>query len=207
MPFNSLIMTCLHSGTSYGESGCDVRIVPTRGAAETILLFVTDDQSNKRSTIRQALGMRTGDALCDCIYLYIQGNQQTLCFVELKGADVARAVEQVINTKRHLMHALERAHPSYKGPLQQFKWEAYIRLCGGIPPGMVAVRLTVIVPDVARFTAEIRVCSGSTNRLITVKRTATPGIKPYSNALKQHFEAFAFSRESDIGKFLRKSAA
>ena len=123
MPFNTLLLTCLHPGTSFGE--VHNRVSVQQKSDEPILFFVTDDQSNSVSTLRSDLKM--GGAVCDLVIFYAQGNKKTLCLVELKGSDLEQAVEQIINTYQHLKRTLKQPHRRLIG------WKAYIQISGSIP--------------------------------------------------------------------------
>jgi len=127
MPFNTLLLTCLKSGKSFGESGARVSVSrPKRSdSKETVLFFSIDDQSDEKSTLRDDLGV--AGALCDLVVFYApeNGDKKVLCLVELKGKDIKHAVEQVTNTCRSLKNNFNKIHS------QQITWKAYILTTGG----------------------------------------------------------------------------
>ncbi len=123
MPFNTLLLTCLIHGTRFGEQGATVSIKPKSG--ETILFFSVDDQSNEGCGLRK-MGMQ--GALCDLVIFFDNaGEKKTLCMVELKGSDLKRAIEQVINTRDFLKNNLPT------GLRQHVVWKACILLTGKSP--------------------------------------------------------------------------
>ncbi len=99
MPFNTLLLTCLKSGKSFGEGKARVSVSRPKEYAskETVIFFSTDDQSNEKSTLRDDLGVN--GALCDLVVFYApdNGDKKVLCLVELKGKNIKPAVEQVTN--------------------------------------------------------------------------------------------------------------
>ncbi len=123
MPFNSLILTSLHSGTSFSEARNRVSL--QRRSNETILFFSTDEQSNPHCTLRQDLDIPGG--VCDLVVFYAQGNRKIVCLVELKGSDLKRAVEQVTNMYENLRRPLKQTH------LQLIEWKVYICMSGAVP--------------------------------------------------------------------------
>ena len=130
MPFNTLLLTCLKSGKSFGESGARVSVSrPKKHASkETVLFFSIDDQSDEKSTLRDDLGVE--EALCDLVVFYApeNGDKKVLCLVELKGKNIKHAVEQVTNTCRSLKNNFNN-----KTHIQQITWKAYILTTGGAP--------------------------------------------------------------------------
>ncbi len=99
MPFNTLLLTgCLLTGkTSFKENGVEIKVIPQSG--ETILFFSIDEQSNPSCKLRQVLNIdQQNMKICDLIVFYGKGNDRVICFVELKGGDLQRAVEQIRNT-------------------------------------------------------------------------------------------------------------
>ena len=128
MPFNTLLLTCLKSGKSFGESGARVSVSRPNiyDSKETVLFFSIDDQSDEKSTLRDDLGLE--GALCDLVVFYApdSGDKKVLCLVELKGKDIKHAVEQVTNTCRSLKNNFNN-----KTHIQQITWKAYILTTGG----------------------------------------------------------------------------
>ncbi len=107
MPFNTLLLNFLMSGTSFSESGGRVRVKPK--SKETILFFRIDDPK-KRDLLKI-----TGK-ICDLIVFYGCDDTKTTCLVELKRGEIGDAIEQIINT--------------YKTLYQQFSPAIEIRLNG-----------------------------------------------------------------------------
>ncbi len=121
MPLNTLLLSCLVPGTSYGESGTGARVSIQAETRETILFFATDNNQ-----IRQLLGI--SGPVCDLVVFYDNEQQQKiLCMVELKGSDLKQAVEQVVNTRDVLAKKLD-------AKLQKFVvWKAYVLMTGTVP--------------------------------------------------------------------------
>jgi hypothetical protein len=122
MPFNTLLLTSLHHGTSASESGITVNAEPQRG--ETILFFRTDN-----SIVRQNLNMTK---VCDYLVFYARKNEQkkVLCFVEMKGTRLEDATEQIIKSYQHINELLRSS--SFQ-QLQYILWKAYICTDGQAP--------------------------------------------------------------------------
>ncbi|MDJ0735259.1 MAG: hypothetical protein QNJ47_14575 [Nostocaceae cyanobacterium] len=107
MPFNTLLLTgCFLPGkTSFKENGVEIKVQPESG--ETILFFSIDEQSNPSCKLRQVLKIdRQNMKICDLIVFYGKDNHRVICFVELKGSDLERAVEQVENKYKSLTNIL-----------------------------------------------------------------------------------------------------
>lgn len=123
MPFNTLLLNCLKSGTSFSENGVGVSIRPQSN--ETTLFFSIDEQSNPNSTFRKDLSINGG--LCDLIIFHVEHNidERVFCFVELKGGDTKHAVEQVINTFDAV-----KAKINKDKMFNDVKWKAYVLTTG-----------------------------------------------------------------------------
>jgi hypothetical protein len=164
LPFNTLILTCLHRGTSYSEKGIDVKIEPRTD--EMVLFFIIDDQSNPKSKLRQNLEIE--GSICDLLVYcaFRNSDEKIICLVELKGNDIDKAVRQIINT----YESFKKRYSDLQNLKQQLKpitWKAYIRLGGSAP--------------------------------IRIKDQNRASLKSALNNNKN----FKFSRENDIGNFLR----
>jgi hypothetical protein len=113
---------CLIRGTSFAESGVRVYVNPQ--SEEKVHFFVLDDQANPDCTLRQDLEM--SGRICDILVSYArQGKNKTiLCLVELKGKNLERAAEQVVNTCRYLWSYLEKQleHSAFR----KIEWTAYL---------------------------------------------------------------------------------
>ncbi len=129
MPFNTLLSTCLLSGTHFTESGKTVSL--QRQSHETVLFFSIDDQSNPACALRRNLNL-TGP-ICDLLIFRAAFTRDgtlrstALCLVELKGGDVRKALKQVENTYRFLCRSLPQSLRS------NLVWKAYVLLYGGSP--------------------------------------------------------------------------
>ncbi|MGM3306696.1 hypothetical protein ACSQ6I_12110 [Anabaena sp. WFMT] len=113
MPFNTLLLSCclLPGKTSHKEDGVEVSLQPASG--ETVLFFHIDEKSNPNCKFRQLLGLdQEGMKICDLIVFYAKESQRIICFVELKGGDIKKAKEQVINTSTYFNKALKKSDPS-----------------------------------------------------------------------------------------------
>ncbi|MFP5273553.1 hypothetical protein [Coleofasciculus sp.] len=129
MPFNTLLLTeCFLPGqTHYKESGVEISLQPESG--ETVLFFSIDDQSNPNCKFRQLLGIdKDNQNICDLIVFYAKDNQRMICFVELKGSDLGRAVKQVCNTDKFLRQKLNES-----SSFSNLTAKAFIKLKGSIP--------------------------------------------------------------------------
>ena len=109
MPLDTLrqlLRNCLIHGTSFTESGVRVYVNPQSG--EKVRFYVLDEQSNPDCTLRQDLEM--SGRICDILVSYTrQGKSRAiLCLVELKGRNLERAAEQIVNTCRYLWSYLEQ---------------------------------------------------------------------------------------------------
>jgi hypothetical protein len=119
--FDTLLFTgCLLPGkTCFSEQGKSVSVIPQSG--ETVLFFSID---NPNCELRQLIGLdRAGEAICDLLVFYAIGDKRTICFVELKGKDLEKAVEQVVNTHNKLKSKLK----------QKFASKAFIVFGGSVP--------------------------------------------------------------------------
>ena len=91
---------CKIAGTSCAEFGTGKRVSMRASRGELVEVFHVDDNSNPSCTLRSEIDL--SGRICDCIFHYEyevgKGAKYILCFVELKGRDVSRAVEQLINT-------------------------------------------------------------------------------------------------------------
>ena len=126
MPFNSLLLVSLVAETHFSESG--VRVKMTQEAGEKVLFFKMDQKAVRDS-------LHIDGHLCDGLVFYYRGNEKTCCFVELKGNKLDTAVEQVINTCRHLKDEVKASlgRMDCQLLLKQISWKAYICSRGAIP--------------------------------------------------------------------------
>ena len=131
MPFNTLLLTCLIPGTSVSEHGGRVSVEPQSG--EVVLFFVVDDQTNPDSTLRQDLGIV--GAICDCVVYYVKGDKKVLGLVELKGSNLDRALDQIMNTFQCLRQSLRACtlRRDCRPCFLQIDWRAYVHIHGSAP--------------------------------------------------------------------------
>lgn len=133
MCFNTLLLSgCFLPGTtSFTEKGTTVSAQPERD--ETILFFSIDEQSNSSCKLRKILGMdRAGIKICDLLVFYARSDERLLCFVELKGKDSGRAVEQVVSTYKYFKEFLNKS-PQESSLMIKIKAKAFIKLSGSAP--------------------------------------------------------------------------
>jgi serine/threonine protein kinase len=125
LPLNTMALTCLIHGSSYGEEGSRVRVIPERGSNETVLFFVIDDKANEASSFRQ--DMKLEGKICDLIIFFSdkKRHEKILCLVELKRGDEDDSVEKIINTRNALMSKFDKGH------LKRIKLKAYVHTMGG----------------------------------------------------------------------------
>ena len=131
MPFNTLMLTCLSQKTSFRESGATVSVAKQSG--ETILLFVLDPQSNHESTV--VLDLPLDGPICDLAFYYATSSVKRVCLVELKGADINHALDQLINTKEKIEQALDNARrgKGWRRHAAAIEWLGYVRAHGSSP--------------------------------------------------------------------------
>ena len=132
MPFNTLLLTCLHRGTSFSENGKDIRVDPLPD--EIFAFFIIDDQSNPKSKVREEFGI-TGE-ICDLlVFRALKNNdKKIICLVELKGNNIDKAIDQVMNTYKFFGTKVSQMKlKNAKEILDSITWKAYIRLGGSAP--------------------------------------------------------------------------
>lgn len=136
MPFNTLLLTCLKHGTSFQDPDPGARgkvsIVP--GPGETILFFPIDDQQQRNAPclMRQELGL-SKKPVCDLLVFFANESKEiALCLVELKGRDVAHAVEQIKETYAALNELAARSSISPR-LWERVHLKGYILMHGSMP--------------------------------------------------------------------------
>src|SRR5438034_267740 len=93
MPFNTLLLTSLVSGTSVVESGVTARV--ERQSGEQILFFALDNAAVRKD-------LKIVGEICDYLVFYVREEQKTrraqkvFCLLELKGKDIKHAVDQIV---------------------------------------------------------------------------------------------------------------
>lgn len=103
---------------------------------EKVIFFNTDEQSNPKSRFREYL--KISDSLCDCIIFYSrtqtakEEGKVVVCFVELKGRDIKKAVEQVTNTSNHFRKRIGSCSDT-ASLNNEIEWKAYICRHGSAP--------------------------------------------------------------------------
>ncbi len=137
MLFDTLVLTCLYHKTSYDESGTRIRV--KREADERIAFFDIDENSNEYSTFRRDFGVE--GPICDLIIFYSPHDSKdctkVLCFAELKGTDVRRALDQIRSTYQAVK---DKVPPNYR---DEIRWKGYILMRGSAPR------------DIKRYKAEL----------------------------------------------------
>jgi hypothetical protein len=117
VPWNCLFRECLQKGTSVSESGRSASL--DRRPGECVLLFKTDCPR-----FRSVFGV--GDRpLSDAVFYYKAAagadTQQALIFVELKGTDVAHALEQLRTAVEVVRKKMPELETSWS-----FRWVAVV---------------------------------------------------------------------------------
>lgn len=131
MPFNTLLLTCLSPKKSFFEAGGHIHF--NQKADEIILLFVIDPESNSTSTAYQDLIIK--GPICDLILYYIKDHNKVICFIELKGANIQKAVEQIENTFKNFKTLLEHStgDKACCPHCRDISYKSYIQLHGSAP--------------------------------------------------------------------------
>lgn len=93
MAIEPLLWFCLDHGTSISEERIELTI--TRRSGETILLFRTDSTEFRKYFYDK----RASQIACDALFFYkYDDHPPVLIFVELKGANIAHALDQLSGT-------------------------------------------------------------------------------------------------------------
>jgi hypothetical protein len=126
MPFNALLLVSLISDTHFSESGVEVSMVQKSG--EKLLFFKMD-----QPIVREALHIE--GHICDGLVCYFRGNEKIFCLVELKGCRLDTAVDQIINTHKHLKSQFTSSldKMNHKKYLHMITWKAYVCSRGSTP--------------------------------------------------------------------------
>src|SRR6266487_1695351 len=123
-----LLENCLTSGTKAHEDGLTVSI--EREKDEEIYFFRMDCVEGN-----SCLGMKKVEKEKCCDYLVFFNKEKSInevfCFLELKGKNVQKAKQQVINTYTHLSALLKEN--SGQNQTQVPLWSVYICLSGPAP--------------------------------------------------------------------------
>ena len=108
MPFNQLLCKCLLAGrTSVNEQGKAARLVPESG--ECVLVFRLDSRE-----FRKVFGVED-QPICDHLFFYKKAaDDPVLLCVELKGADLERAAEQIGRVIRLLKKELAKVSVRFR---------------------------------------------------------------------------------------------
>jgi len=100
MPLDVIaLLKCAVRGTSSHEQGKSVSVKPTQG--ETVLLFRSDSAEFRRCT-----NVSAESRACDFMVFYHSPQKTVICFVELKGRDVADGYEQLETTYKQFRQVL-----------------------------------------------------------------------------------------------------
>lgn len=93
MAFERLLWSCLDHGTSLSEEGLALSL--PRQADETVLLFHTDTKAFRAAFFPD----QNQHISCDALFFYKHGlRSPVLVFVELKGANLKHALDQLTAT-------------------------------------------------------------------------------------------------------------
>jgi hypothetical protein len=92
------LANCRIQGTSVQESGIRVSTQPTAG--EIIVFFHTDTDEG-RECLEMRIEGESSEKICDYLIYYTREGRHSeiVCFLELKGTDLAKAVKQVEMTQ------------------------------------------------------------------------------------------------------------
>lgn len=103
MPFNFLLWNCLIPGaTSVSESGVSANL--KRESDESVLAFRIDTDG-----FRKRFKLSNGAKVCDALFFYkVKKSDPLLIFVELKGRDIPRAIQQLEQTLSTFRRELEQ---------------------------------------------------------------------------------------------------
>ncbi|MDQ2886388.1 MAG: hypothetical protein M3Y39_09900 [Chloroflexota bacterium] len=123
-----LLQSCLTPGTKAHESGLTVSIEPEKD--EEIYFFHIDCQEGNR-----CLGMNTleKEKCNDYLVFYTREKSvnEVFCFLELKGKDIQRAKQQVLNTHKYVKALL--IDRMSQAQIQNLIWSVYICLSNAAP--------------------------------------------------------------------------
>src|SRR5260370_28903806 len=105
------LAACQEAGTSVKEAGLGLKVSIKPSNKEAAFFFKTDC-----TFARECLQISEDDKKsCDYLALYLKdkdSRKEAICFLELKGSDFDPAVEQIINTHKHinafLKHHIQR---------------------------------------------------------------------------------------------------
>ena len=111
MPFTSLLLTGVQHKNNLTESHIGVSVEKRDLVGmknEIFILFKSDGNAPFIQWLRSHQRGRAGcnPECCDGIAFYKTPQSTTICFIELKGGDVAHAVEQIKNTYTTIKEAL-----------------------------------------------------------------------------------------------------
>lgn len=106
MPFNMLVVSCYHQGTSFHDSGDSpkISIAPKRDI-EKIVFFRIDDSGKIQTPFRQYFSMnRDNEKICDLLIFYknLKTQKDYLILAETKGEEFEEAADQIINTYKKM---------------------------------------------------------------------------------------------------------
>ncbi len=95
------LAACQEAGTSVKEAGLGLKVSIKPSNKEAAFFFKTDC-----TFARECLQISEDDKKsCDYLALYLKdkdSRKEAICFLELKGSDFDHAVEQIINTHKHI---------------------------------------------------------------------------------------------------------
>jgi hypothetical protein len=122
-----LLQSCLIPGTKVHENGLTVSIEPKKD--EKIYFFHTDcDEGNRCLGMNKLEKEECNDYLV--FYTKEKGVNEVFCFLELKGKDIQKAKQQVINTHKCIKSLLkDKISQQQQNPI----WSVYICLSNSAP--------------------------------------------------------------------------
>ena len=106
MPFNLLVTSCFHQGTTFKDENDSPRIVLNVDSnREKIILFRIDEDGHMNTPFRIAYNMNDdGDKICDLLVYYknLSSGEHFLVLTETKGKKFDDAANQIINTYKKM---------------------------------------------------------------------------------------------------------
>ena len=124
---STLLEECLVSGTSARDAGVTVSM--DKLAGEKVFFYKIDGREGREKLKMIGEGIK----ICDHLVVYGKENErkEVVCYIEIKGKNVALAKEQILETHKHVkpLAKEEIAKESY----QQLVWKVCICLHGSAP--------------------------------------------------------------------------
>jgi len=106
MPFNMLVISCFHQGTSFQDSGDSPKIsISPKKEIEKIAFFRIDDEGRIQTPFRQYFKMnQDSEKICDLLIFYknLRSQKNFMILAETKGEEFDEAADQIINTYKKI---------------------------------------------------------------------------------------------------------